>query len=739
MNYSDEQLEIIQHQQGHAKIIAVAGSGKTTTMVGLILNKLSAGLPANKILAVMYNKSAQIDFEQKLMASADGIPLPRVRTFHSLGLSIYQQLVKLGVVSAPNWRPLNVIEQDQLSIKSLMLATEGDDQLQQEIKRNQADWIPPFNSYVEFIKSTLISPDKAYDQLKLPKQQRFFIKAFVCHEQLRTEQKRITYADMLYVPIRVFGRHSELISKFENHFDLALIDEYQDINETQYQLIKILAGQSADVVAVGDPDQTIYEFRGSTPDFIINRFDSDFPHSKILPLSKTYRYGIQSAIAANLLIGNNKQRIDQQTIPNIDNHTSFEVIGDRSTQKVVLDLIEQYKGPLNEIAVLCRVWSLSAPVELALLNKGIPYQLNGGKPVLQRNELKPLLFILELASQQSNRPEDEQRLIWRHLMMTPHLKIKQPIIDTVATKIANSSTPIRELKTIANNYNGWEKKQLIGFSNDIVNAVRSTANADRLLRKYIMERDYFNALADNAPSKDDGSERVNNCRALINYFSARQLKPIEALEDIKVKQAAKEVSDNGIVITSIHKSKGLEWPITVIANVTEKFFPNRVDETPPTINEIESERRLLYVAITRAKKRVIIASSDPENDYQASRFIAEMEHENINLWEQHYRGSNDAPKEIRVLQKNLRTATKIMTKLGLEQLVLTSKPSTHKQINKSEKNHKSKPLVARKAFHSHFGQGDILSEDNNYITIKFAKYGEKIFKQTAIKDLIRKE
>jgi len=709
MKYTDEQSSIIHAPVQHTKVVAVAGAGKTSTLIEMLVNKLEQGADPKRILVLMYNKSAQIDFQAKLNKRAPHLTLPQVRTFHSLGLKIYQKLVQIGHCAAKQWQPMPRFMEEQLALKAL-LASINDQAEQRELRSDPAEAIEIFLSMIELFKSGFDSLDIVFEELTIDNKYKYFISAFDLFEQYRIAQNAITFSDMLYEPTRLLKKNKELRNYFANHMDLIMVDEYQDINAVQNTLLESLSGDRAKVVAIGDPDQTIYEFRGSKPEFILSRFDQQFVGTRSLPLTRTFRYGYPLALHANLLIDNNKQRIAQVTVPfHHEQETTLDLVHtDTEAAHVKAHIAALYdKGiPLADIVVLCRLWSNAAEIELTLLRSGIPFELRGGVSVLDRKDLDLLKGLLEVGSDGSHRKIIAEPSFWRKLMMTPHLKIKQPIIDQMSQLLATTKRSFKQ--TIMQNIsqlNGWEKKQLAAFADRIYEVERRGLPAYQAINRYANQSDLFNGIMQNGASKSKAEETVQSFSAFIAYLRTINCRPQAALEHLnELKDSSQTHQSDRICITTVHRANGLEWKHVIIPSFNASNFPYLHDHQNKDQSVIESERRLLYVGITRAKESCLLVGPSNNSSNSRSRFEVELGLEHRKNWQ-------DAMRTGKLKAKPKRSQQKVIAQLANIHQLADVKLEVNEQAGQLKN--------GLQLTHKSFGRGTVVNVEPNYLTADF--------------------
>lgn len=265
MQYTAEQQKIITHDlDKHALVSAVAGSGKTQTLIARIEYLIDNKVPPNKILVLMYNKSAQLDFAERLkkVIKADIARLVNVRTMHSLGNSFLQAFAKAGFVKAD--KILKEYEIDAI-ISKLLKLYQKEFKITKDIDNERVE---TFKEYISLLKSDLSLTNKKLNELNT-KEKKLLDKVFLEFSKECEQQKAITYDDMIYLPAKLFEKDKNSIAQASSLYSHIIIDEYQDINQAQQFFLKCLVGENTYVMAVGDVDQTIYQWRGSTPYYML--------------------------------------------------------------------------------------------------------------------------------------------------------------------------------------------------------------------------------------------------------------------------------------------------------------------------------------------------------------------------------------------------------------------------------------------------------------------------------------
>ncbi|MCP5349713.1 MAG: ATP-dependent helicase [Oceanospirillaceae bacterium] len=636
MQLTPEQYAVVQHAHGHAKVLAVAGAGKTTTLAHFIAGKLAAGVEARRMLVLMYNKAAQLGFTATLQKVAGQGALPQVRTFHSLALRIYQRLISQGFLPAFQEKILSDSETEQQLFRMLQQLLGGDEQ--RELLDNRKKWLEPAMSFIEQVKAGLDPAQLVFERGHWPDKCQCFVALFEQFEEWRQANRRITFSDMLFDVAHFFSRRPDIAAQFAGHMDWILVDEYQDINPVQQFLLETLAGQRASVMVIGDADQTIYGFRGSEPAFILHKFDERFTAPTLYPLSTSFRYGHAVALAASALINHNLQR--QKLIATAfkgNPNTSLTVQQHPHYAQAVVGIIQQQAEfyALEDIAVLNRVWAVSAPIELALLAANIPYQLDHHLSVLQRSELQPFRILFAMAAGLFHGQSVQQRYQqWLVLLTQPFPKVKRQLLDELAQKLALYEKPGVDFNVINKaGLNKWQFEKIDQRLKLAAMAFNRRISAAQLVHRYSLETEYLEGLKDNAVSGQQVDDAQATVRAFLQYVSQNPLPCEQMHEHLQQLQMRRDAQDgrHGVLLTSVHKAKGLEWPVVIIPGLSEQFFPYQSEgdfNAPP---DIEAERRLLYVAMTRARQHlfmVVPKAQTGKNSSRAdmpSRFMPQMQ------------------------------------------------------------------------------------------------------------------
>ena len=620
MQPTDEQTAFIRHRGSHMLVSAAPGSGKTTTSVEYILSLIKEGAPADSILTLMFGRTAEDDFSRKLLQrSGEGSArLPAVKTYHKLGFNFCREFAKRGYMDDAQLETSGRSQEMAalFAIRRVLPAGEL-----KELQGGGTKFVENFISFLDIVKAGILPPEIVFEDREIDDRFRFFIDAFDAFEETRKTERIRYFSDLLYDPVKLLMQREDLRAKIANKKEYILVDEFQDTSAIQYELLKIIAGEKAIVTAVGDVDQSIYEWRGGHPDLMLNQFVKDFPNTKLSTLSKTFRYGHQLAMAANNLIINNTDRIDTICTPAKDTpDTHCEMILNDEPGVAVADIVEKQlqagESP-SELAVLVRLYSASVPVELEFLSRGIPYRLEGGPGCFSLQEIKNLITVLELSSREfDNRTMKEKTAALIALLKFPSPQVKNDILQKAGDLMA-SAMPGQFARAL-DNFGGaelpsYQREKIIQRAKVIDSIYRvggrlGGGSGIAALMTYVSDTNLFSATAKNAFSAQEATETIGNCMAFMSFVSRLAMPASQCLIEIQQIRAqqertACETDKPRVSIMSIHKAKGLEFNTVLMPGLMAKLFPYENEGQTP---DMQSERRLFYVGMTRAKQNLFL-------------------------------------------------------------------------------------------------------------------------------------
>lgn len=614
MKWTDEQLAVIEHADGHAKVSAVAGSGKSATLVERVARLLGNGTKPKRLQVVMFNASACSGFNHRLRSRlrGTGFAVPEVRTFHSVGMRLCAALAQSGHI--PNWR---LESQDWVESK---MATEALEAVLGEKPQN--DEIEPFLDFISLVKSDIISADDKYPEateITGKPMPAHFVEAYEKFEELRSLAGVRFFSDLIHDPVMKLLSDTALASKIGGKLDHLLVDEYQDVNEVQQALLTIIAGETASVMVVGDIDQCIYEWRGARPEYLQTLFDADFPDAANFRLSYTFRYGHRVSILANHIISNNRRRDDKMCLSHVSTpDTQIRMVADDGTGHPAVEALKGWvdRGrSLSDAAILVRLYGMSAPIELALLKERIPYRLDGRESVFQRREARMVFGYLRLAANRLHYPSPDGGAPEDYIeaMLTlPSIGLTKQAVRRLGAELLRhpgAARQVVESAIFSGDIPDWRARKLRARAMllDRVAQASSSAKAVDVLKMVTDSLKLDDALVRESVRQETARDRIEVCNSLIEFVGARSVKDaLYEIDELMAESAASafESRPNAVTITSIHKAKGLEWPFVILPGMREGGIPveGSEDDGPRT----EAERRLCYVGITRAREELLM-------------------------------------------------------------------------------------------------------------------------------------
>lgn len=611
-----EQIEVIEHQGSHALVSAVAGAGKTTTMVERITQLIRKGVEPRRIIAIQYNKSAQVAMQQRLRDRIPGHEVPQARTFHSIGYAMMKKLIECGALKPAKLETSPAVHEQYMRTA-----------LRTEWKRvNGRDAFPSqehFEAFKQFVTRAKADTRTARDVFQSGDYQMEcapFIAAISLLDQMSTDKGICFFDDLLSRTNNTLNADPDLWKLFADRIDEIIVDELQDTNPVQYAIIRGLAGTRSFVMGIGDTDQTIYSFRGADPVIMSEKFAADFSPCKLLRLTTTFRYGPETAMIANHVISKNLERDDKIAIAaptNADTRVTMIAQKPKAPSGVVPLLRNALSaGTLHQNAMLVRFYSSCVPYEIELAQEGIPFFTYGREPLLLIKEIASLVAALSLAVDYWVVPELTRQRFLAALLLSPTVFANNKVVERAAALMDEALVQ-----------NGSAADALVGFANTIRDDVRlqgrikKRADVIRLLEAgglmhqtpakiiatYLTFSEFKQTISHSAATPSQGQEIEQNVAAFTDmasrYSTAQEL--LDTLGPLAAHRSDSPPQHQHLQIRSIHAAKGMEWSTVFLPGWAAGTFPRDSDT-------LEEERRLAYVAITRAVDHLVILHPDDE-------------------------------------------------------------------------------------------------------------------------------
>lgn len=688
LQLNNNQKTAVEHGDGPLLVLAGAGTGKTRVLTARIAYLIENGLARpDQILAVTFTNKAANEMLHRInnIVNSNGI---WIGTFHSIAAKILRQNSNLLHLSA-NFTIIGVDDQLRL-IKRIM----------EENQINEKEFPPKlFLHIIQRWKDLAISANNVA-QCDIQSSAHLYAKKIYTQYQEKLQfLDAVDFGDLLLNNINLLSQNHDLLKYYNNKFKYILVDEYQDTNIAQYMWLRLLAGESKNICCVGDEDQSIYGWRGAEVGNIL-KFEKDFPNATIIRLEQNYRSTNNILAAASALISNNSSRYGKTLWSNSEEGDKIHIItlsNDREEAKYIARTITQFcadgKSP-QDIAILVRASFQTRSFEECFVNFSIPYRIIGGLKFYERQEIKDVIAYLRIIVN----PSDSLAL--ERIINTPKRGIgmstiaqisdyaiaKQlPLITAVSEMIDDNllkpkiKTALSELLQSINRWQDYLKTYSISQSIDLI----------------LNESGYLNMWkAENTIEAQGKIENIKELQVAIAEFETIN----EFLEHISL------VSDNDntentelVSLMTIHSAKGLEFDTVFLPGFEDGIFPHH-KAIKESHNGIEEERRLAYVAFTRAKNHLYITKTHSRmtyNNWQVSlpsRFISEIPEAYTNNADQsynyHYQSSMISKTPELVINKN---------SFGLGSRVM----------------------------HKKFGLGYIINIQNDQLEISFDRYGKK--------------
>lgn len=618
MDYTPEQIKVIEHAGGHAVVSAVAGSGKTETLVGRVRQLLKQHTPT-QLAVVMFNRDAREAFQQRCQKSIAG-PAPEIRTFNSMGNKIIKRLVEQGLLP-----DAKIVERDFQRAKiARAVFTSVFKSLHGEDTSPDKEQVDEFINFIQLVKSDIRAADEVFESRPYGTSAAGFPEAFKLYEQQRAKMKIRFFEDQIYDPVKLLLRHSEYQRLIANKVDHLIVDEAQDVNGIQIELLKILAGTRAKVMLCGDEDQAIYEWRGAKPDYITRGFERDFSGATRYTLPHTFRFGHTLSLAASFVIARNANRnpkisISASNTPKTRIHSHGLALGTTGFGELVSDILAEGYTP-DDLAVLVRTYNVAVPLELELHQHGIPYFVYGRPPLQRIPEISAMVGVLQLASGRwKDLPTDEARFVINSLLWRPALYLSKPAIHAVVDRALEQPDHLSEAvrSVITPDLQPFQADQIRDRA-DLLEIIASYTDPDekpvQLLDRYLNGTSFEKAILKQSPTAESAEAILANVAAFRSLAAKHQGTIAEFLDDIDPLIDSTNLSpptEPHVWIGSIHRAKGAQWPVVVLPGLAARAFPrdNLQNE------ELEAERRLFYVAMTRAIENLyLIHPVDPDFD-----------------------------------------------------------------------------------------------------------------------------
>ena len=610
---NDKQKEAVMHIDGPCLVLAGAGSGKTKVLTERIVNLINNGVSPYNILAITFTNKAAREMRERVYNSIEEEANKIfIGTFHSLGLKIVRE--NAGVIGYSN--NVTILDRDDVNtlIKRFM----------KELNLDTEHYpVKSILNKISFAKNEGLSPEE-FDKFAKAPLDMAACKVYKMYESALKRSNSVDFDDLLILPLRIFKKDKSVLEKYQEHFKYILVDEYQDTNMVQYDMCKLLASKYRNLFVVEDMDQSIYSFRFANYMNVIN-FEKDNKDAKVIVLDENYRSTNNILNAANDVIKNNKERKEKNLWSSKGDGDKIKYIRCDNEQeeastvvRLTKELLDKGEKP-SEIAVLYRTNGQSRVFEEAFLKENIPFKIVGSYFFYNRKEIKDLISYMHLIYNNNDDASLER------VINVPRRGIGSKTIERLRSEASISDKSMFEVVS-----SGKE----LGFKNLIIDLTNESKNTDLVgLVDVILDK---TGIRKELEEKNDleSEIRLENLNEFKSIALAFQEKGIFSLEEflenislVSDKNEYKEV-DDGINLMTLHSAKGLEFNDVFLVGMEEGIFPhNRSFESE---SELEEERRLCYVGITRAKEHLWLMNAKKRTLFGQvsmnfpSRFIKEI-------------------------------------------------------------------------------------------------------------------
>lgn len=720
---NDKQKEAVLHTEGPLLILAGAGSGKTNTMTKRIAHLIQGcGVPYYKILAVTFTNKAAEEMQQRVEAVIGSGQKVWIKTFHASALRILRVDADLLGYEARTFSVYDPTDQKTV-VKEIFKKMDI---------QNRELTVKTVLNRIEKAKQERISPAEYIGFFPMDRHAEAIAEIYMSYEKALMANNAMDFNDLLNNAVKLLKAFPEVRSYWQDKFEYIMVDEYQDTNRAQYDLIKILSARHKNLAVVGDDDQCIYEWRGASMANILD-FEEDYPDAKIIKLERNYRSTGNILQAAHSVIKNNNNRRQKKLWTDFEAGEKILYASSENekeeAQKIANEIEARVEdGRYEDFAILYRINALSRIYEEVLHSRRIPYKIVGGIKYYDRKEVKDVVAYLRLIAN----PDDD--VAFNRVVNEPARGIGPRSVQLISSWAdqANMSMLTASLQEGCRNLlRGKAKKSLENFSNiikkyiDLKDEMAVTTLYDRVLD----DVGYIRVLEeDNTVESDSRLENILEFRSVLQEYSQ---KGIDTLEECLAELSLLTDTDKAeeekhqVSLMTIHSAKGLEFPMVFLPAFEQDIFPGK--RTWLEADRIEEERRLCYVAITRAERSLMISTAESRMLYGEriynipSQFLEEIDPALIQ--------ENESLNKTRRLIESFDGITQEEPFPSLD--VLASAKNKVRRSNKAGRE-TFKPIENLKAGetvdHRKFGEGTVINSKGDIAEVIFDSVGIKKLK-----------
>ncbi|MEZ9650579.1 DNA helicase Rep [Vibrio lentus] len=643
MKLNPRQDEAVKYVSGPCLVLAGAGSGKTRVITNKIAYLVQeCGYKARNIAAVTFTNKAAREMKERVgqtLGKGESKGLI-VSTFHTMGLTIIRREYKaLGLKAGFSLFD----DQDQLALLKELTEKQidGDKDLLRALMSTISNW-----------KNDMLTPDQAKARAQ-GEQEQLFAFCFETYQKQMKAYNALDFDDLIAMPVLLLKTNQEVRERWQSRIRYLLVDEYQDTNTSQYELVRLLVGERGRLTVVGDDDQSIYSWRGAKPQNLV-LLGEDYPNLRLIKLEQNYRSTSRILRAANILIANNPHVYEKSLFSEIPDGEKLKVLNakneEHEAERITGEIIAHKflnRTEYKDYAVLYRGNHQSRLIEKALMQNRVPYKISGGTSFFARAEIKDIMAYLRVLVN----PDDDNAFL--RIVNTPRREIGPVTLEKLGSYANMRGKSLFEASFemgLEQTLTGRGLENLRRFTDWIV---RISDNAERgntveAVRSLVRDINYEDWLYETSPSPKAAEMRMKNVSDLYSWIVAdlegdnydKEEKTLrEVVQRLTLRDMMERGEDNDdadqVQLMTLHASKGLEFPYVFLMGAEEGILPHQtsVDE-----GNVEEERRLMYVGITRAQKELTFTKCRERRQYgelikpTQSRFLDELPHEDVE-WE----------------------------------------------------------------------------------------------------------
>ncbi|EEM99396.1 ATP-dependent DNA helicase pcrA [Bacillus thuringiensis IBL 4222] len=617
---NSSQQRAVLTTEGRVLVLAGAGSGKTKVLTTRIAYLLQQGVDPWRILAITFTNKSAKEMKERVTGMDSRASKSWIGTFHSICNRILS--TNIHHLGMDMFTLMDDTDQKALvKTAAVQLGLEADKNIVYNLLSQISLW-----------KNEAISPGQAQSNSTGDKEKLAVSHIYQKYEDLKAIHNYFDYDDLLLKTVHLFQNNPELLGRYQNLFRYVLVDEFQDTNKIQFDLIEMLSQKHGNIFLVGDADQSIYSFRSAKIENILS-YQKIHPETQLILLQENYRSTQNIVNASNSLVGNNKMRLEREafSVSGVGDDIHVFRFNDASREadfvaRMIVNMKKATQCDWKDFAVLYRMNFQSKHLELALRDENIPYKIVGTTSFYDRKEIKDLVSyirashnltddyalerVINVPSRKIGKTTIEKIYAFAHERRIPFFVALQNIDEVAALSKINKST-VAKIKEFATLMQELSQLALVGeFS------------ATKFMQTLIKKTDFMGQFDKEKEEDETRIENVTHLRDYARHWDAQE-KEINSLaqfvSEITLDGDSDEDEEDFVTLTSVHSAKGLEWPETFVIGLEDDVFPHY--RSKQKLSDLEEERRLMYVAMTRAGKRLYLTHSAFKYEYGSQKPI----------------------------------------------------------------------------------------------------------------------